>query len=191
MVPPLRTGGEVHDVGPIGVLERDAAAGTTLGRIAHDQVGIDHEPWTYSVAWANTAGRNIAICIGCRTGADRIGIGRTHDDQPAAIRLDRRVGALIEENRVVVHVNVQVEAIGQLQVCNPTDLAGTRISIYNPYTTEVSVRMLTLSDVDAAGERSGIVEDVVVGDLQIMVPCVDEDAAAALRAVADPQAIDA
>ena len=40
-------------------------------------------------------------------------------------------------------------------------------------------------------KRAGIAVDPVVGDLQVMRPAVHEDAAAALRAVGDAQAIDA
>src|ERR1035441_8395058 len=59
--------------------------------------------------------------------------------------------------------------------------------------TPVDVRRtkLALADADAAGERTGIVEDPVVGDLQEMRPAVDEDAAAALGAVGDAHPIDA
>ncbi len=49
----------------------------------------------------------------------------------------------------------------------------------------------TLADVDAARQRSGVVVDPVVGDLQVMPPAVDEDAAAALGAVGDAQAVNA
>src|SRR5205807_10032654 len=52
-------------------------------------------------------------------------------------------------------------------------------------------REFTLTDVDPARHRSGVVRDPVVGDLQVMPPTVHEDAAAALRAVLDGQRIDA
>src|ERR1017187_5507185 len=58
-------------------------------------------------------------------------------------------------------------------------------------TLEVRRTKFALADADAAGERTGIVEDPVVGDLQEMRPAVDEDAAAALGAVGDAQPIDA
>src|ERR1035441_7230823 len=56
---------------------------------------------------------------------------------------------------------------------------------------EVRRTKFALADADAAGERTGIVVDPVVGDLQEMRPAVDEDAAAALGAVGDTQPIDA
>src|ERR1039457_6548322 len=56
---------------------------------------------------------------------------------------------------------------------------------------EVRRTKFALADADAAGERTGIIVDPVVGDLQEMRPAVDEDAAAALGAVGDTQPIDA
>ena len=50
---------------------------------------------------------------------------------------------------------------------------------------------LALAHADAARERTGIVEDPVVGDLQVMRPAVHKDAAAALGAVGDAQPVDA
>ena len=57
--------------------------------------------------------------------------------------------------------------------------------------TQIRRREFALADVDAAGERSGVVVYAVVGDLQVMTPGVDEDAAAALGTVADAQTVDA
>src|ERR1017187_8529007 len=56
---------------------------------------------------------------------------------------------------------------------------------------EVRRTEFALADADAAGERTGIIVDPVVGDLQEMRPAVDEDAAAALGTVGDTQPIDA
>ena len=47
-----------------------------------------------------------------------------------------------------------------------------------------------MTDVDAARERTCIVLDTVVGDLNVVAPPVYEDAATTLRAVGDGQAID-
>ncbi len=44
---------------------------------------------------------------------------------------------------------------------------------------------------EAAGEGSGIAEDPVIGDLHVVVPAVEEDAATALRAVGEAHAVDA
>src|SRR3974390_802745 len=52
-------------------------------------------------------------------------------------------------------------------------------------------RKFALADADAARERSGVVVDPVVGDLQVMRPAVGEYPAAALRAVDYGQPINA
>src|SRR5262249_49174362 len=52
-------------------------------------------------------------------------------------------------------------------------------------------RELTLADVDAAGERADVAVNTVVGNLQVVVPAVDEDTASALRAVGDGKAVNA
>ena len=50
---------------------------------------------------------------------------------------------------------------------------------------------LPLADGDAARERAGIAVDPVVGDLQVVVPGVHEDATTTLRAVGQREAVDA
>ncbi len=70
-------------------------------------------------------------------------------------------------------------------------LAGARSGIGCAAARRGTRREFALADVDAARERSGVVVDAVVGDLQVVAPGVDEDAAAALRAVGDAQAVDA
>src|SRR5205823_5573532 len=95
-------------------------------------------------------------------------------------------------DRVVVHVDVQVVAIRFNHVVSRV-LARSRGSINGRVggATQVWLREFALADVDAAGERSGVVVYAVVGDLQIVTPGVDEDTAATLRAVADSQAVNA
>ncbi len=94
-------------------------------------------------------------------------------------------------DRVVVDVDVHVEAVLQLRtgrqaVCG---LAGIRIRIEPA--NRVGTRELALTDVDATRERPGVVRDAVVGDLEVMPPAVHEDAATALRAVGNGQPVDA
>ena len=92
---------------------------------------------------------------------------------------------------VVVNVHVHVEAVRQLR---------DRLRCWSGRSPErrsprprhqVGGREFTLAYVDAAGKRSSVAVDPVVGDLQVMTPAVDEDAAAALGAVGDAQAVDA
>ena len=196
--------------------------------------------------------------------ANRIGIGRTHDLNSAAVGGNGGVGALVESDRVVldvavvdesevsdtsaftradvsahpvvvelvvvgagaeggaaaarqgageqfiaergvagdvvvVHVDVQVQAVRQvlyrLPCCSgrkeahrartaPIGPAG-----WLPVDNRDRYREFTLADADSARERTGVVVDPVVGDLQVMVPAVDEDAAAALGAVPDREAV--
>src|ERR1039458_3831123 len=56
---------------------------------------------------------------------------------------------------------------------------------------EVRRTKFALADADAARERTGIVVDPVVGDLQEMRRAAQDGAAPALGAVGDPQPIDA
>ena len=51
--------------------------------------------------------------------------------------------------------------------------------------------MFALTDSDAAGERSLVAVDTVIGNLQVVTPRVDEDSAAALGAVDQAQSVDA
>ena len=90
-----------------------------------------------------------------------------------------------------MHVDVQVVAIRELQVGDGAGLAGARISIHSPGAAQVRRWEFTLAHVDAARESSGVVVDAIVGDLEIMTPGVDEDAATALGTVTDTQSINA
>ena len=111
--------------------------------------------------------------------------------RPRRCRREQLVaGGGVLRDRVVVHVHVHVEAERQLGVGRAPGLARTRNRDGAP-SLSVRGREFTLTDVDPAGHRSGVVRDPVVGDLQIMPPAVHEDATAALRAVLDGQRIDA
>src|SRR5213078_1092813 len=83
-----------------------------------------------------------------------------------------------------------VEAVRQLKISDKAALAGSGSRVGGA-PCEVRGRKFTLPDVDPARERSGVVVDPVVGDLQVMAPAVHEDGAAALGAVGDAQAVDA
>src|SRR5579864_2851739 len=97
-----------------------------------------------------------------------------------------------------MHVDVQVQAVRQLcvewvgPVRRLTGLwceAGARIRIVRG-SVQICLRRFTLTDAQAAGQRSGVVEHTVVGDLQVVAPGMDKDAAAALRAVGNAHSID-
>ena len=74
---------------------------------------------------------------------------------------------------------------------NPVPCCRSRERAIDAAPMEVRRSKFALADADAARERSGIVVDAVVGDLQVMRPAVHEDAAAALGAVGDAQPVDA
>ena len=90
-----------------------------------------------------------------------------------------------------MNVDVHVEAVRQLQTGYVAGLARARRSIHRACAGDVAGREFTLAYVDAARKRSSIAGDPVVRDLQVMTPSVDEDAAAALRAIRDSQSVDA
>src|SRR5439155_23350322 len=85
------------------------------------------------------------------------------------------------------------KTIGQLDVRREPRpaVAGTGSNGEGVGPTQVRVGIFTLAETNAARERSGIVEDPVVGDLQVMPPPVHEDATAPLGAVGDAHGIDA
>ena len=88
-------------------------------------------------------------------------------------------------------VDVHVFAIGQLHAGRDYTAGHAGAGIQCRGALNVLRSKLALAQVDAARERSGVAVDPVVGDLQVMAPAVDEDAAAALGAVGDTQPVDA
>src|SRR6266481_4942699 len=89
-----------------------------------------------------------------------------------------------------MHVHVEVVTVSQLNTRDGAGLARTGGRVGGA-ALEVGRWEFTLTQVNAARKRAGIVVDPVVGNLQVMAPAVHKDAAAALRAVGDAQAIDA
>ena len=51
------------------------------------------------------------------------------------------------------------------------------------------IRNLNLADGDAAGQSSRVAANAVVGDFQVVIPAMGEDAAAALAAVGEGDAV--
>ncbi len=89
----------------------------------------------------------------------------------------------------MVDVHKAVKAVRQLSIGDSAGLAGTRIRVRTGTSLDVAIRMFALADGDTAGQSSLVVVDAVVGDFQVVRPSVDEDTAAALRAVGDRQTI--
>src|SRR4051794_21949052 len=89
-------------------------------------------------------------------------------------------------------IDVHVVAIGQSDVGGDPAVgdAGTGNGCGARLRQE-HIGMFTLADGDAAGHGALVVHDAVVGDLDIVAPGVNPDAAAALRAVLNGQAINA
>src|SRR5205814_8688724 len=75
--------------------------------VAHNQVRIDQQAGTHAVARPNKVRRPHAILVD--RGAWRINIRGAHDKESTAVGWDRRVGALIEHNRVVFDVTAVAE----------------------------------------------------------------------------------
>ena len=123
------------------------------------------------------------VAVGTRAEADATGGRRRARIQRVA---DRRIA----RDRVVVHVHVRVDRLAELGA----DLACRRV----PGTESGSAPPAMSgsgnsprADGDAARERAVIGGNPRVGDLQIVVPAVHEDRAAALRAVDDAETVDA
>ena len=95
----------------VDVLQLETAAAAFLGGVALEQVGVDHEAGTAAIAkpW-----RAISVVRGAAFGRDAADIEEAvralaFDDQPAAIGGQRRIDALIEDDRVVLDVAIPVE----------------------------------------------------------------------------------
>ena len=91
-----------------------------------------------------------------------------------------------------MNVHVLVEAERQAQVLNVAGLARSRVRQERlARATERDFRVFARTDRHAAGHRARVVVYAVVGNLQVVRVAVHEDATAALRTVADAQAVDA
>src|SRR5581483_8605408 len=234
------------------MLQSDTATAAGFSRVALNQVGIDRETGTGAIAGRNFTHCGKTVLVGHRT-ACRIRVGSTHDQQTATVGGDRRIGALVEQDRVVLDVTVldksdvretrtisgtQVSAypvvvelviIGTVAECHSTGasrrrgkqfvadrriqryrvvvdvdvqvvavrqaLASNRTALAGPgrndvgISYELQIHVFTLTDSDAARQSPGIVVNPVVGDLDIVSPAVDEDAATTLGTVADAQSV--
>ena len=95
----------------------------------------------------------------------------------------------VRRDRIVVNVDVHVEAVRQLGIVDVAVLARTRNGIDR--TRQISIRVFSLANRDAAPQSALVVGDAVVGDFQVVRPAVDEDAATALGAIGHRQAINA
>src|SRR6202051_1956628 len=94
----------------VHALDPYTAAAACFRGVAHNQIGIDHQVGTRAVAesgYAIQISRGAAAFDASRRKAIR---GRAHDYQAAAIRWDGGVGALIEQDRVVLDVAVLDES---------------------------------------------------------------------------------
>ncbi len=127
---------------------------------------------TATVATAEVAAHPVVVeLVVVRTGAERHparGGRRGRVDLVAVRRIVR--------DRVVVHVHIGVVHERQLRHAIHIDGAVGRLHLPNG---------------DATGERASVARHTGVGDLQVMVPAMHEDPAAALRAVGEGDAVDA
>src|SRR6266481_8146410 len=86
-------------------------------------------------------------------------------------------------------VHKLIKAERQLSIRDVAGLAGTRSWIDS--SLEVAIRMFALADRDAPRQCSLVVVDAIVGDFQVVGPCVYVDAAASLGTVGHRQAVNA
>src|SRR5262249_19582405 len=100
---------EADHVLTVDLLQGDTTAAAALGLVADDHIGVDHEARTGSVAGANGGRVGLAIQVRGST-AGRIDVGRTLDDDRATVGRNRRIGALVEQEHVVLDVTVVAEA---------------------------------------------------------------------------------
>ena len=111
---------------------------------------------------------------------------------PAPDGVDVNSSSPVEEfkrNHVVVHVRMGVEAVGQLSTVRASGLTGAR-SRTSGVALEIAVAEFTLADFYAARQGSAVVANSVIGNFNVVSPAVYENAATALGAVGNQQAID-
>ena len=96
------------------------------------------------------------VGIRCAAGG-RINIRRTHHEETTAIGRDGRIGALVEQNRVVLDVTVVAEA----DVRDTAAVTGAQIAAHPVVVELVEVR--AIADGDATGPRRGRREQLITG----------------------------
>ena len=128
---------------------------------------------TAAVAPADVAAHPVVVeLVVVRSGAEGHPTRRGRRGRVDLVPVRRIAG-----DRVVVHVHIVV--VQERQLCHAICAA------------DGAINRLHLPDGDAAGECARIAHYTVIGDLQVVVPAVHEDATAALRAVGERDAIDA
>ena len=141
---------------------------------------------TTTVAGAEVAAHPVVgevVVVGARIDADTTRAGWRRGEDLIA---ERR----IVDHCVVVDVDGHVEAERQAQVFHVAGLAGGRV-LQRGAASELDISVFASADRHAARHRALVVAHAIVRDLQVVRVGMYEDAAAALRAVADAQAIDA
>ena len=138
-------GREGEHIRAVDVLQAQAAAAAGFRRVAHDQVGVDRPG---RARCRRSDGRRPAGSARNRmsivAAAGRIDVGRAHDEQTAAVGRDRRVEALVEQDRVVLDVAVPAEA----QVTDAAAVAAAQVAA-DPVVVELVV-VGAGADADAA-----------------------------------------
>src|SRR5215470_3657852 len=115
----------------VDTLEAKTATGPAVSRVAQNQIGIDHQAWTGSITDSARAQRTILVRL---TRASWITIRSAHDQKAAAVSWHGRVGAFVEEDRVVLDLAIPDIA----QLCNATSIARAEVSA-NPVIVEAVV----------------------------------------------------
>src|ERR1700726_3847304 len=94
--------GEVEHIGSVDVLQSQSATAAAVCGIADDEVCVNDQARTGSVAGQHIASRcRKAILVG-RNAARRILVGSAHDEQSTAVGCNRRVRALVEQDGIVL-----------------------------------------------------------------------------------------
>ena len=157
----LAAGWEGGDIGSVDLLETDTAAGAALSRVGLDEVGVDRPIRAGAVAESRRA---IGVVL---SAANRIGVGRAHDHESAAVGGNGGVGALVEDDRVVLDVAVADVS----DVSDTAALTGAQVSA-DPVVLELVV-VVTGAEADATAARQGCGEELVAergvgGDVVVM-----------------------
>ncbi len=144
-------------------------------RVAHDQVGVDHQARPDAVARRAQDRRIDAVGVG-RRAAGRVDVRGAHDQQAAAVGRDGRVQALVEQDRVVLDVAVVAEA----HVTEAAAVAAAQVAAHPVVVELVVVGAGADADAARAGRRGreqfvagrGVQRDVVVVDVDVQVLAV-------------------